>query len=50
VEQAFACRVYDGGQGEASMPTTHDQKLFEPLLEALLDSWDRNNTHSVVEE
>jgi uncharacterized damage-inducible protein DinB len=25
------------------MPTTQDQSLLEPLLEALLDSWDRNN-------
>jgi uncharacterized damage-inducible protein DinB len=26
------------------MPTTHDQRLLEALLEALLDSWDRNNS------
>ena len=26
------------------MSTTHEQKLLEALLEALLDSWDRNNT------
>jgi hypothetical protein len=26
------------------MSTTHDQSLPETLLEALLDSWDRNNT------
>src|SRR6201989_1424726 len=25
------------------MSTTHEQKLLEALLEALLDSWDRNN-------
>jgi hypothetical protein len=50
VKRAFVCRVYGGGQREASMPTTHDKKLLESLLEALLDLWDRNNTHSVVEE
>ena len=26
------------------MSTTEDQKRLEALLEALLDSWDRNNT------
>ena len=26
------------------MSTTHDQRLLEALLEALLDSWDRNNS------
>ena len=26
------------------MPTTEDHRLLEALLEALLDSWDRNNT------
>jgi uncharacterized damage-inducible protein DinB len=40
VEQAFVCRDYDGGQREALMSTTQDQGL----LEALLNSWDRNNT------
>jgi uncharacterized damage-inducible protein DinB len=37
-------RDYDGGETEASMPTTRDENLLETLLEALLDSWDRNNT------
>jgi uncharacterized damage-inducible protein DinB len=32
------------GQTEALMSTTHDQSVPETLLEALLDSWDRNNT------
>jgi hypothetical protein len=32
------------------MPTTHDQSVPKTLLEALLDLWDRNNTHLVVEE
>jgi uncharacterized damage-inducible protein DinB len=40
----FVCRSYDGGQTEASMATTEDHRLLEALLEALLDSWDRNNT------
>src|SRR5258708_18370481 len=44
VERALVCRDYDGGQTEASMSTTQDENLLEALLEALLDSWDRNNT------
>jgi uncharacterized damage-inducible protein DinB len=40
VDQVFVCRDYDGGQTEAWMSTTQDGSL----LEALLDSWDRNNT------
>jgi uncharacterized damage-inducible protein DinB len=48
VERALVCRGYDGGQTEASMPTTLDESVpetrLEALLEALLDSWDRNNT------
>jgi uncharacterized damage-inducible protein DinB len=39
VNPSFAA-IYDGGQTEAWMPTTQD----ENLLDALLDSWDRNNT------
>src|SRR6201996_4819005 len=36
----WSAAVMMAGQKEASMPTSQDQKL----LEALLDSWDRNNT------
>ena len=32
--------IYDGNERSLGMPRTHDQSL----LEALLDSWDRNNT------
>jgi uncharacterized damage-inducible protein DinB len=44
----FVCRVYDGGQTEASMATTQYEKpleaRLEALLEAVLDSCDRNYT------
>jgi hypothetical protein len=47
VKRAFVCRDCDGGQGETSMPTTQDRSVPETLqvlLDALLNSWDRNNT------